>query len=145
VAPREPARVDHTPLLTAPPPRRQRPFSGASFISGVVGSESPSPLLLTHLFREPPRVSVPLATQRPQSLTEADNKPPTSIILRPVIMPAVVDMLQLVVGTISTPELAGEVFSSTLAFTTTTRVWFYMLAMAFFLVFIVGIAMTPWG
>ncbi|MFG3452337.1 BCCT family transporter [Stutzerimonas stutzeri] len=76
---------------------------------------------------------------------EADKKLPRSIILFPVFIPAVVVTLLLVVGTISNPELAGEVFSSTLAFITTNFGWFYMLSVAFFLVFIVGIAMTPWG
>ncbi len=76
---------------------------------------------------------------------EADKKLPRSVILFPVFIPSVVVTLLLVVGTISNPELAGEVFSSTLAFITTNFGWFYMLSVAFFLVFIVGIAMTPWG
>jgi choline/glycine/proline betaine transport protein len=76
---------------------------------------------------------------------EAEKKLPKAVILFPVFIPAVVVTLLLVVGTISNPELAGEVFSSTLAFITTNFGWFYMLSVAFFLVFIVGIAMTPWG
>lgn len=76
---------------------------------------------------------------------EADKKLPKAVILFPVFIPAVVVTLLLVIGTISNPELAGEVFSSTLAFITTNFGWFYMLSVAFFLVFIVGIAMTPWG
>ncbi|EQM81295.1 BCCT family transporter [Stutzerimonas stutzeri] len=76
---------------------------------------------------------------------EADNKLPRAIILFPVFIPAVVVTLLLVIGTISNPDLAGEVFSATLAFITTNFGWFYMLSVAFFLVFIVGIAMTPWG
>ena len=76
---------------------------------------------------------------------EADKKLPRAIILFPVFIPAVVFTLLLVVGTISNPDLAGEVFSATLAFITTNFGWFYMLSVAFFLVFIVGIAMTPWG
>ncbi|WP_417777527.1 BCCT family transporter [Stutzerimonas xanthomarina] len=76
---------------------------------------------------------------------DAAKKMPRSIILFPVFIPAVVVTLLLVIGTISNPELAGEVFSSTLAFITTNFGWFYMLSVAFFLVFIVGIAMTPWG
>jgi len=76
---------------------------------------------------------------------EADKKLPRAIILFPVFVPAVVVTLLLVVGTISNPDLAGEVFSATLAFITTNFGWFYMLSVAFFLVFIVGIAMTPWG
>ena len=76
---------------------------------------------------------------------EADKKLPRAIILFPVFIPAVVVTLLLVVGTISNSDLAGEVFSATLAFITTNFGWFYMLSVAFFLVFIVGIAMTPWG
>lgn len=76
---------------------------------------------------------------------EADKKLPRAIILFPVFVPAVVVTLLLVVGTISNPDLAGEVFSATLAFITTNFGWFYMLSVAFFLVFIVGIAVTPWG
>lgn len=74
-----------------------------------------------------------------------EKKLPKAVILFPVFIPAVVVTLLLVIGTISNPELAGEVFSSTLAFITTNFGWFYMLSVAFFLVFIVGIAMTPWG
>src|SRR3546814_1308284 len=76
---------------------------------------------------------------------EAAKKMPKSIILFPGFIPAVIVTLLLVIGTISNPELAGEVFSSTLAFITTNFGWFYMPSVAFFLVFIVGIAMTPWG
>jgi len=76
---------------------------------------------------------------------DAAKKIPKAITLFPVFIPAVIVTLLLVIGTISNPELAGEVFSSTLAFITTNFGWFYMLSVAFFLVFIVGIAMTPWG
>lgn len=69
----------------------------------------------------------------------------TSTILLPVFVPAVVVIVLLVVGTISSPDLAGEVFSSTLAYITRTFGWFYMLCVAFFLVFIVSIAFTRWG
>tara|TARA_R110002110_G_scaffold61225_5_gene172092 strand:- start:32950 stop:35013 length:2064 start_codon:yes stop_codon:yes gene_type:complete len=69
----------------------------------------------------------------------------TSTILIPVFVPAVVVILLLVVGTISNPELAGEVFSSTLAYITSTFGWFYMLSVAFFLVFVVSVAFTSWG
>jgi choline/glycine/proline betaine transport protein len=68
-----------------------------------------------------------------------------STVLIPVFLPAVVVILLLVVGTISSPELAGQWFSSTLAYITQTFGWFYMLAVAFFLVFIVTIALTSWG
>ena len=69
----------------------------------------------------------------------------TSTILIPVFVPAVVVILLLVLGTISNPELAGEVFSSTLAYITSTFGWFYMLSVAFFLVFVVSVAFTSWG
>lgn len=55
-----------------------------------------------------------------------------STILIPVFIPAVIVLLLLVVGTISDPELAGELFSRALTFTTTTFGWFYMLAVALF-------------
>ncbi|QIB65934.1 BCCT family transporter [Kineobactrum salinum] len=69
----------------------------------------------------------------------------TSTILVPVFVPAVVVIILLVVGTISNPDLAGRVFSTTLAYITTTFGWFYMLAVAFFLVFIVSVAFSSWG
>ncbi len=74
-----------------------------------------------------------------------DKTLPKAVILVPVFVPAVVVTLLLVIGTISNPELAGEAFSASLAFITTNFGWFYMLAVAFFLVFIVGIALTRWG
>ncbi|MDO8861067.1 BCCT family transporter [Haliea sp. E1-2-M8] len=77
-----------------------------------------------------------------QAKTAAES---TSTILIPVFVPAVVVILLLVIGTISNPELAGEVFSSTLAYITSTFGWFYMLSVAFFLVFIVAVAFTSWG
>lgn len=69
----------------------------------------------------------------------------SSTILIPVFIPAVVVILLLVVGTISNPELAGSAFSATLGYITETFGWFYMLSVAFFLIFIVGIALTDWG
>jgi choline/glycine/proline betaine transport protein len=68
-----------------------------------------------------------------------------STVLVPVFAPAVIVSLLLVVGTISNPELAGTVFSSTLAFITRTFGWFYMLAVAIFLVFIVIVGFSKWG
>lgn len=70
---------------------------------------------------------------------------PRSTILLPVFIPAVVVILLLVIGTISNPELAGTVFQNTLAYITQTFGWFYMLSVAFFLIFIVGVAFTKWG
>lgn len=69
----------------------------------------------------------------------------SSSILLPVFLPAVIVILLLVVGTISNPELAGSFFQSTLQYITQTFGWFYMLSVAFFLVFIVAIAFSSWG
>ncbi len=73
------------------------------------------------------------------------ERDPSSTVLLPVFIPAIVVILLLVIGTISNPELAGALFSTTLAYITQTFGWFYMLAVAFFLVFIVGIAISSWG
>lgn len=69
----------------------------------------------------------------------------TSTILIPVFVPSVLVIMLLVVGTISNPALAGDVFSSILSYITRTFGWFYMLCVAFFLVFIVSVAFTRWG
>lgn len=66
-------------------------------------------------------------------------------VLIPVFIPAVVVILLLVLDTISNPTLVGDVFSSVLAYITEKFGWFYMLSVAFFLVFIVSIAFTKWG
>ncbi|MBA1273039.1 BCCT family transporter [Stutzerimonas azotifigens] len=76
---------------------------------------------------------------------DTNKKPPRAVILFPVFIPSVVITFLLVIGTISNPELAGELFDSVLAYITRTFGWFYMLSVAFFLMFIVGIAMTKWG
>lgn len=68
-----------------------------------------------------------------------------STLLAPVFVPAVVVAALLVIGTMSNPELAGEAFSATLAWITRTFGWFYMLAVALFLMFIVGVAISKWG
>lgn len=68
-----------------------------------------------------------------------------STVLLPVFLPAVIVTLLLVAGTISNPVLAGRAFEQTLAYLTSTFGWFYMLAVAFFLVFIVAVAVSPWG
>src|SRR5690606_19745918 len=51
----------------------------------------------------------------------------------------------LVIGTASQPDLAGELFSSLLAYITSSFGWFYMLAVAIFLVFVVIVALSRWG
>ena len=77
-------------------------------------------------------------------MSKANNKG-NSTILIPVFAPAVIVTFLLVVGTISNPTLAGEIFSSTLAWITQTFGWFYMLAVAIFLVFVVAIGFSRWG
>lgn len=74
-----------------------------------------------------------------------NKKERQSTVLVPVFIPAVAVILLLVIGTIANPELAGDVFSRTLAFITETFGWFYMLSVAFFLIFIVGVALSRWG
>lgn len=68
-----------------------------------------------------------------------------STVLVPVFIPSVVVIFLMIVGTLSNPELAGQVFSQTLSYITVSFGWFYMLAVAIFLVFIVSIAFTSWG
>lgn len=68
-----------------------------------------------------------------------------STLLLPVFIPAISVIALLIIGTISDPEKARELFETTLAELTTRFGWFYMLAVAIFLVFIVGIAATKWG
>ncbi len=68
-----------------------------------------------------------------------------STLLLPVFLPAIIFIVLLIVGTVSNPELAGELFAATLEQITARFGWFYMLAVALFLVFIVGIALTRWG
>lgn len=66
-------------------------------------------------------------------------------ILLPVFVPAVVVIFLLVLGTISNPDLAGELFATALSFITRTFGWFYMLSVAIFLVFVVLVALSRWG
>ena len=68
-----------------------------------------------------------------------------SAILLPVFLPAVIVIALLVVGTLSAPEKAGELFSWTLAGITENFGWFYMLAVALFLMFIIGVGVSSWG
>jgi len=76
---------------------------------------------------------------------KADRGLPRSTILLPVFAPAVIVTLLLVIGTLSNPTLAGQLFADTLAFITRTFGWFYMLAVAMFLLFIVSIAISRFG
>ena len=66
-----------------------------------------------------------------------------STILMPVFIPTAVVMILLVIGTAVKPELASSLFSEVLSFTTETFGWFYMLATALFLMFIVVLAFSP--
>ncbi|ASG64844.1 BCCT family transporter [Idiomarina piscisalsi] len=66
-------------------------------------------------------------------------------ILVPVFLPAVIVIALLVIGTLSAPEKAGELFNWTLAGITDNFGWFYMLAVALFLIFIMGVAISRWG
>lgn len=75
----------------------------------------------------------------------AEKKSFQSTILAPVFIPAVAVSVLLVLGTIVNPEQAGEVFATTLSWITETFGWFYMLAVAIFLVFIVSVAVSRWG
>lgn len=76
-------------------------------------------------------------------MTSKKSLSPT--ILMPVFTPAVIIIVLMVIGTMSNPDLAGELFSSALAYLTTNFGWFYMLSVAFFLIFLVSITFTKWG
>ena len=75
----------------------------------------------------------------------ASASKPRSTILLPVFLPAIIVIALLIIGTVSNPELAAQVFETTLAGITQRFGWFYMLSVAIFLVFVVGIALTKWG
>lgn len=77
--------------------------------------------------------------------TTTDKSSKVSTVLIPVFIPAVVVITLMVIGTMSNPERAGALFADTLAYVTATFGWFYMLAVAIFLVFIVSVAFTSWG
>lgn len=77
-------------------------------------------------------------------MTEQTPKSNNTVLI-PVFIPAVAVIALLVLGTVSNPDLAGEVFASTLHYITNTFGWFYMLAVAFFLLFIVGVSLSKWG
>lgn len=75
----------------------------------------------------------------------AEKRKWNSAILAPVFFPAVIVIALLVIGTLSAPEKAGELFDWTLAGITDNFGWFYMLVVALFLMFIVGVAVSRWG
>jgi choline/glycine/proline betaine transport protein len=68
-----------------------------------------------------------------------------STLLLPVFVPSILVIALLVIGTVADPKLASDAFTSTLAFITNDFGWFYMLAVAVFLIFIVVVAISPWG
>ena len=74
-----------------------------------------------------------------------ERKPWHHAILVPVFLPAVIVIALLVIGTLSAPEQAGKLFDATLAGITEHFGWFYMLAVALFLMFIVGVGVSKWG
>lgn len=74
-----------------------------------------------------------------------ERKPWHHAILFPVFLPAIIVIALLVIGTLSAPEQAGKLFDATLAGITTHFGWFYMLAVALFLMFIVGVGVSKWG
>lgn len=69
----------------------------------------------------------------------------TSTILVPVFIPAVLVIVLMVIGTMSNPDAAGKLFAEILTYMTNTFGWFYMLAVAIFLVFVVAVAFSSWG
>ena len=69
----------------------------------------------------------------------------TTTVCLPVFLPAVIVAFFIVVGTIANPPLAAAVFAAALAWVTTHFGWFYMLSVAIFLVFIIGVACSSWG
>ena len=74
-----------------------------------------------------------------------ENKSSRSTILLPVFIPAAIIMISLVIGTSINPEAAGVLFGNVLNVITDTFGWFYMLAVAIFLMFIIVIAFSPYG
>lgn len=77
--------------------------------------------------------------------TTTDKSSNVSTILLPVFIPSVLVIVLMVIGTMRNPERAGVLFADILAYITTTFGWFYMLAVAIFLVFIVSVAFSSWG
>jgi len=68
-----------------------------------------------------------------------------STILMPVFIPTAIVMILLVIGASVNPQLASGLFEQVLVFTTESFGWFYMLATALFLIFIVTLAFSPYG
>ncbi len=66
-------------------------------------------------------------------------------LLMPVAVPTIIAAALLIIGTVSNPEAAGNLFSSMLGWITQTFGWFYMLAVAIFLIFILVVGFSSWG
>ncbi len=66
-------------------------------------------------------------------------------LLMPVAVPTIIVAALLIIGTVSNPEAAGNLFSSMLGWITQTFGWFYMLATAIFLIFILVVGFSSWG
>ena len=67
------------------------------------------------------------------------------VILAPVFIPAMIVAVLLVLGTLANPPQAQALFSHWLTVMTRDFGWFYMLAVAAFLVFVVGLCLSPFG
>lgn len=74
-----------------------------------------------------------------------ENKGVQATLLLPVAIPTIFVALCLILGTIANPEYAGELFGHMLSWVTETFGWFYMLAVAVFLVFIIFVGFSSWG
>jgi len=68
-----------------------------------------------------------------------------STLLLPVFIPTITVIFLMIIGTLSNPDLAGAFFQSALESITKNFGWFYMLSVAIFLIFIISIAISPWG
>lgn len=66
-------------------------------------------------------------------------------ILKPVFIPSVLFIILLVLFTIISPELANNVFSSSKNFIAEKFGWLYMLSMGIFLIFVLFLAISPFG
>lgn len=74
-----------------------------------------------------------------------ENKGVQATLLLPVAIPTILVALCLIVGTTVNPDYAGELFSQALGWVTVTFGWFYMLAVAVFLLFIIFVGFSRWG
>ncbi|MFT7005347.1 MAG: choline/glycine/proline betaine transport protein [Sulfurimonas sp.] len=66
-------------------------------------------------------------------------------ILKPVFYPSVAVIFIMVIFAITTPDLAGSVFSSIKGFISEKFGWFYMLSVGVFTFFVIFLAVSPYG